>query len=540
MPGGGENALVTFGNQNRIVSGNPSFTNFYTVYKRYTHFSQESITIPLDGPNEMMMDTPVRIRAKIPRHAALLTDLTFVFRIPEIYSKIIGEATPSFRWIHMLGALIIDSVGIYVGGTRVQEFPGEWIAVRAASDMPADKYLKWREMVGDVPELHTPEWGVYGKSPSYPFAKGEYPHTVADPEGAATAPSIPEREIRVPLPFWFSESWGRALPLTALQLHEVEVQIQLRTLREIYRIMDVETQREPVRVGRRLDVDPALPTAYDPTAFPNPYDNLTLQDEYSSFDDPNGALRNFYTDVSAGTPLQDGFIMNAHLEGNYIYLTEREELYFVERELNALVHQVQVFRYPSVTTRTKFDLDSHGLAHRIIFYGRRSDAIDSRNDYINLSNWKNRGQAPYWPLAGGGPVPNSGRLIDYAQRDILETARVIIAGNDLFEEKPAKYFELQTPFTSNVGSGMAGLTAGGLRVDDVMGPLYHIPFALNASDHFQPSGTLNTSRLREIQLEVQPHALDPYSPYAYDFTVFVESLNIIKFTNGMAGMEFAV
>jgi hypothetical protein len=46
--------------------------------------------------------------------------------------------------------------------------------------------------------------------------------------------------------------------------------------------------------------------------------------------------------------------------------------------------------------------------------------------------------------------------------------------------------------------------------------------------------------LREIQLEVQPWALDPASPYVYDFTVFCESLNIIKYQNGMAGLAYAI
>ena len=103
------------------------------------------------------------------------------------------------------------------------------------------------------------------------------------------------------------------------------------------------------------------------------------------------------------------------------------------------------------------------------------------------------------------------------------------------EEKPGTYFELQTQFSS--GSGSA---AGGVRPDDVLGPLYHYPFALNASDHIQPSGSLNTSRFRELQLEVQPYPLDPASQYGYDFTVYVETLNMLRISNGMAGLEFAI
>lgn len=545
MPGGGQLPLVAYGNQNQSFNGNPQFTNFYKVFRRFTHFSQESITIPMDGPNEMMMDTPIRIRAKIPRHADLLTDLTFVFRIPEIYSKVldVGQEqfkVPAFRWIHMLGPLIIDNIGIYVGGSKIQEFPGEWIAARAAADLPTDKYLKWRSLVGDVPELMNPEWGIYGKSPSYPFTKGEYPNVVADPSGGEGAPSIPERTIRVPLPFWFSESWGQALPLIALQLHEVEVQITLRTLREIYRIMDVQTDSEPVRFGRDLLVDPSKPTSYDITT-PEANDNLTFQTTYQSTSDESGALRNFFTDTGQPIPPQDGFIMDAHLEGTFIYLTEKEQLIFAERQVQFLVHQVQTFRFPSVVTRTKLELDSHGLVHRILFYGRRSDAIESRNDYINLSNWKNLNQSPYWPMAAGAIQPNSGLLKPYVQRDILRSARLIIAGNEIFEEKPANFFEVQNPYSTTIGQGSAGITPGsGIKPDDVMGPIYQIPFALNASDHEQPSGSLNTSRLREIQLEVHPWDLDPNSEYAYDFTVFVESLNMLTILNGMGGLAFAI
>jgi len=231
--------------------------------------------------------------------------------------------------------------------------------------------------------------------------------------------------------------------------------------------------------------------------------------------------------------------MNARLEGNYVYLTEREQVFFAERELTHVVHQVQTFTFPSITSRTRLDLDVHGLINRFVFFGRRSDAIESRNDYINLSNWKYLNQAPYWPLSPAAPVPNSGQLISYAQRDILRSARLLLAGNELQEEKPAQFFEVQVPFMTTTGSGVAALN-GGFSPENVMGPIYQMTFGLHASDHEQPSGTLNTSRIREVQLEVQPWDLDPYSPFAYDFTVYCETINTVKFTNGMAGLGFAI
>jgi hypothetical protein len=542
MPAGGQLTLVAYGSQNVQLSGNPEQTYFYKVFKRYTHFSQESVTIPMEGPNELNMDYPTRIRAKIPRHGDLLTDLTFVFRVPEMYSKVYDQAvTPSFRWIHMLGPLLIDNVSIIVGGSKIQEFPGEWIVARATVDYPVDRYLKWRSLVGDVPELHTPEWGVYGRSPNYPFAGGEYPHVVADPSGNPTSPSVPERELRVPLPFWFSENWGRALPLISLQLHEVEVQITMRSLGEIYRIMESNTMAEPVRCGRALAIDPDKPVYMDPHTLPLPLvpDNLTLQDDYYSSANCGYTPRSFFTDAGQPVPSQDGFDLRPRLEGTFIYLTEAEQRMFAERDLTQAVHQVQTFRFPSIVTRTKLDLDSHGIAHRMVFYGRRSDAIESRNDYINCSNWKDKSKAPYWPLNAPTVTPNSGRLIDFAQHDILRSARLMLAGNEAFEEKPAAFFEAQTAFSNMSGQGIP-IGAAILRPDDVMGPIYQISFALNGSDHEQPSGTLNTSRVREIQLEVTPWTLDPQSNYVYDFTVFVESINFVKYTSGMAGLQYAI
>ena len=547
MPGGGQIGIVAYGNQNKLFNGNPDITYFYKVYKRFTHFSQENITITVDGPNQMMMDTPIQLRAKIGRNADLLTDLFFVFDLPAMYSQVYPSATeggqpivPSFRWIRMLGANIIDQISIYVGGSQIQSFPGEWIAIRAAADMPADKYLKWRSLVGDIPELNNPEWGLNGKSPNYPFQAGDYPHDVLDPSGNATAPSTPARQIRVPLPFWFTESWGRALPLVALQLHEVEVKIQLRTLREIYRIMDNLFQTEPVRFGRMLQYNPALPIQNDLSVSTPPYTNLTLQANYKTYYDPNGPLRNFYTDAGSTVPNQDGFVMNARLEANYVYLTEKEQAMFAGRELHHVVHQVQTFSFPSVTAQTRFDLDVHGLINRIIFFGRRTDAIESRNDFTNLSNWKYPCQAPYWPLSAPASSPNSGRLISYAQRDIVRTARLLLAGNELQEVKAAPFYELQTPFQGTTGTGYQGLNPGSMKPDDVMGPLYQMTFGLNASDHDQPSGALNTSRIREVQLEVLPWDLDPYSPFAYDFTVYCETINTVKITNGMGGLGFAI
>jgi hypothetical protein len=94
MPGG-LLALVCYGNENVIVNGNPEVTWFYKSFLRHTHFSQEPIHIPLEGPNLLLMDSPVLWKAKIPRQGDLLSDLVLRVTLPDIFSKAYVHADAS-------------------------------------------------------------------------------------------------------------------------------------------------------------------------------------------------------------------------------------------------------------------------------------------------------------------------------------------------------------------------------------------------------------------------------------------------------------
>ena len=113
MTGGGLYILVAYGSQNIILSGNPDFTYFYTVLKKYSHFSFESATLQVDGPQELFLDQPIQIRAKIQRIGDLLSDLYFTFTLPDIYSKFVDTTVLGpryqgsqyeFQWTRYIGA----------------------------------------------------------------------------------------------------------------------------------------------------------------------------------------------------------------------------------------------------------------------------------------------------------------------------------------------------------------------------------------------------------------------------------------------------
>lgn len=195
-------------------------TWFYKAFVRHTHFSQEPILFPMEGPSQLLLDSPILLKAKIPRSGDLLSDLVLRCTLPDIFSKAyitydeqqnpVLERTPQeFAWIRQIGARMIDRVTFTIGGTKVQEFTGDWIAARALLDQTQSEYQKWRVMVGDVPELFDPANGMYADP------AGGYPNVVAwtTQTTQTNAPSIPGRVLRIPLGLWFSDYIANSLPL---------------------------------------------------------------------------------------------------------------------------------------------------------------------------------------------------------------------------------------------------------------------------------------------------------------------------------------
>ena len=152
MTGGGLYILVAYGSQNILLSGNPDFTYFYLVLKKYSHFSFESATIQFDGPGELLWDSTIQIQAKIQRIADLLSDLYLTFTLPDIYSQFIVPSTSrtaqyEFQWNRYIGAHIIQKAVFLIGGTSVQEFDSDYLTAIAQTDQDETQYAKWRQIV---------------------------------------------------------------------------------------------------------------------------------------------------------------------------------------------------------------------------------------------------------------------------------------------------------------------------------------------------------------------------------------------------------
>jgi len=530
MPGGGLFSLVAYGAQNVLLSGNPDFTYFYKTYKKYTHFAEESVTFAMDGPQDLSYSQPIQVRMKIQRIADLVRDVYFVFTLPDIYCKYIDlqqaqqmipprSAQYNFAWTNFIGCQLIQNVAFFIGGQKIQEFDGDYMIAKAQCDFDAFTYKKWQTLVGDIPDLYDPANGTYagGSTGSgYPLVynnNGAVGSMTTPPN--VNRPSIAGRQIQVPLPFWFSESTFEALPLVSLQYHECEIQITLRPINQLYRVLDVNGYQ--VAPGYQYN--------------PSPIPLQPLNVYYSTVSNISDVtINNFLTDIGTPVPLLNTWPLNPSIQLTYVYITDEERTQFSSESLQYLVRQITSYSFDSITARQFVELDVHNPIERIILLPRRSDSLLYRNQVGNFTNWITPLKAPFIPNDGGwnnyiNVTSSTGKLILNGQQSIINTLTILGDGNPLQEEKPYTYFTQVVPWKYLTGSPSPNIMV--------------YPFSL-ASPVTQPRGSINSSRIKTLQLDLNVYPLPSNTFYQYIIGVHVESLNWVTVSSGMGGLKYAL
>lgn len=522
MTGGGLIALSRYGAQNVVLSGNPQLTYFYKVFKRYTHFSLETITQQMDGINSFSYDSAISLNMKIPRSGDLLTDCVFSFDLPDIYSKYIDlklsqrKSQYEFQWTRFVGCAAIQTVGIYVGGRLIQEFTGEYLLAQALMDYDVDTFEKWRIMVGDTPDLTDPANSVYAgglQHFGYPTVVPDYitPGQFRSPQ--LNAPSIRGKTIYVPLPFWFCKEFSQGLPLVALQLHVVEIKITLNPLRQLYTLLDENGFR--------------CAPGYHQLA---PASQIQInQPEYGATSDPSSQIRYFLTDINYSIPELNSFSINPTLHMTYAFLPESEQTLFATQPLSYPIRQYSLFPFTNTTGRSIVQIEIHNPITRMVFLNRRTDSLPYKNDFYNFTNWWNSQYSPFTPP--GNQIPllqntnSSGQLVPQTQPEIIRSLRVIADGNEIQEAKPGNYFSDVVPWRYLKGQ-----------------PRTEIPvftFELH-SPTYQPAGSLNASVIAKLQVDLDVYPLPSNSPYLYSINIYVETLNWFLLEGGMGDLKYSL
>jgi hypothetical protein len=110
----------------------------------------------------------------------------------------------------------------------------------------------------------------------------------------------------------------------------------------------------------------------------------------------------------------------------------------------------------------------------------------------------------------------------------LEFVNGDIIFNEIQEEKPLSYYTKVQPFRTLTGASLPESQF-----------LPSINFALT-SPHDQPSGSVNASRIRLFQLDVDPWPLPLNPTYVYELIVYAENINFFTVESGYGGLKYAL
>ena len=257
MPGGLLN-LVSYGNQNLILNGNPSKTFFKCTYAKYTNFGLQKFRIDFEGARSLRMSEPSTFTFKIPRYGDLLMDTYLVMTLPTIWSTILppikcgplsqGKTWEEvwcpyeFKWIKNLGTEMIRRMRFIVGGQVIQEFTGDYLYNLVERDFNGTKKHLYSQMTGNTRELNDPA-NAFNRGGKYPNA---WPTNSPNYGSLGPEPSIRGRKLYIPINIWFTLAAKMAFPLVSLQYNELSIEVEIRPVQELFVIRDVESVTEPV------------------------------------------------------------------------------------------------------------------------------------------------------------------------------------------------------------------------------------------------------------------------------------------------------
>jgi len=455
--------LVAYGAQDIYLSGNPQVTFFKVVYRRHTNFAMESIEQTFSGA----ADFGKKVTCAISRNGDLIHRVYLRVELPTVTIK----AESAFRWLNWVGHILIKKVDIDIGGQTIDRHYGEWLHIWNELTQTSGHMIGYANMVGNIPQLVNP----------------------VENTSTTETKDIKGEILYIPLEFWFCRNVGQALPMIALQYHDVKLTLELADVRECY---------------------------------------------WAAKKDGGG---NWVYDASAA--MVPG-LQSASLFVDYVYLDTEERRRFAQVSHEYLIEQLQFtgdesasaknvkiklnFNHPTKAIYWVCQKEDH-LTHTGPSFGKQhfnfTDGLDttySTDFAFDQSNLEQDASAGLPGVAAGGannvylPTSFEGGVNPVAK------AKLQLNGHDRFSERDGRYFNLVQPYQHHENVPKMGIN------------MYS--FALKPEEH-QPSGSCNMSRIDNAILGITLTPESVASGATVRIKVFAWSVNVLRIMSGMGGLK---
>jgi len=415
--GGGLLQLVAYGAQDVYLTGNPQITFFKVVYRRHTNFAIEAIQQTASGSNSLGS----RATYQITRNGDLIHRVYFYGKLKNTHGS------KNIALVPNVGQKLLKTVELEIGGQRIDKHYSEWLYI-------------WNEL--SLP---------YGKREGY------YKMIGANKENCCTLLSAGlSYELYVPLEFWFCRNVGLALPLIALQYHEVKINIEYESVTNLCDVSSKNYCAENDKLGGQTN---------------NNYSNTDL-----TLDEPT-------------------------LWVDYIFLDTDERRRFAQLSHEYLIEQLQFTGTDTITTSGSNPDSMKSL--RMNFNHPCKELVWAiRSSASNDVYWNNFSTAD--PDTTNGEDTNNNYVIS---KNPVMQAKIMLNGNDRFATRQGEYFSLVQPYQHHENT--PDMYHKGINV---------YSFALKPEEH-QPSGTLNMSRIDTAVLSLSSRIAGTIHVFAVNYNV---------------------
>ncbi len=470
---GGLLNIISVGNVNLILTGNPTKTFFKATYSKYTNFGLQKFRLDFEGLRELRLSESSKYTFKIKRYADLLMDTYLVVNLPDIWSPIWDRGSNieqrwspyDFKWIENIGSQIIQEIEITCGSSTLQKYSGQYLNAMVKRDFSKQKLDLFNAMSGNVPALNDPA-NDPARVSTYPFLPNTYPSAKYTANSSGAEPSIRGRALYIPINSWFTLDSRCAFPLVALQYQELIINVTLRPIQDLFQVRDVYNSDEKfpyikIRPGEnQFQMYRFLQTPPSSDLSSINYTNST---------------NNWNTDV--------------HLMSTYCFLSESEQALFAGQDQVYLVKDIYEYDFLNVVGSNRVKLQStSGMVADWMWYFQRNDAF-LRNEWTNYTNWSYKNI----PSNIVQDPSDNGLYItgDYSpanHRNIMETFGILFGGEYREISMPRGVYDYIEKYARTQGFADEGL--------------YCYNFCLNTNPYdYQPSGAVNTGRFKTVEFD---------------------------------------
>ena len=540
---GGLLQLVAYGAQDVFLTGTPEITFWKVSYRRHTNFALESIEQTFSG----QADFGRRVTCTISRNGDLCYRTYLQVTLPEINQSLASNSTGAVyaRWLDYIGEQLISQVEVEIGGQRIDRQYGDWMHIWNQLTMTEEQKRGYFKMIGNTTQLTYITDPQFANISSPCSSSATAPSQVCAPRNA-----LPETTLYIPLLFWFCRNPGLALPLIALQYHEVKINLDIRPLGECLWAVNslsvttgtpsVPAAYQQSLVAASLYVDYVfLDTDERRKMAQNPHEYLIEQVQFTG-DESVGSSSNKIK-LNFNHPCKE-LIWVVQPDANVDYCASLDATQTLFRTLgaqpfnytdaiDALPNAIHAFGGPQETAASGNFITSAGLF-------QMPGALDGAAATAG-AEWASAPagslDTPFQNQGGsisGSYVSDAGTFVlsetaldmhCWGENPVV-TAKLQLNGQDRFSEREGSYFDVVQPYQHHTRNPDTGINV--------------YSFALRPEEH-QPSGSCNFSRIDNAVLQLVLSSGAIGGTATAKVRVYAVNYNVLRVMSGMAGVAYS-